>query len=163
MKMPPTHDHHSREMTLAIKMARRAFDKEEVPVGAVLVLEDGSTISGHNQTRTWRDPTAHAEMVVIKKAIRKIKNERFVGTALYVTLEPCAMCAGAIIQARIPLVVFGASDPKAGACGSVLKVLPNKRLNHRPQVIGGVLGEECAGILKEFFRRKRKGRMGVSR
>jgi tRNA(adenine34) deaminase len=110
---------------------------------------------GFNRTRTWRDPTAHAEIVVIQQAIKKLNNERFLDTTLYVTLEPCAMCAGAIIQARIPLVVFGARDPKMGACGSALGVIPNRKLNHRPAVIKGVLADESIFLLQDFFRRKR--------
>jgi len=129
-------------------------------VGAVLLQAGKVLASGHNLTRTRKDPTAHAEMVVIQKAIKKIKNERLGETTLYVTLEPCAMCAGAIVQARIPTVVFGAKDPKAGACGSVLKVMPNKRLNHRPKVIKGVLKKECGETLKEFFRGRRGRRKG---
>ncbi|OVE76840.1 tRNA-specific adenosine deaminase [bacterium F11] len=143
-------------MNLALKEAQKAFSKDEVPIGAILVRDGHILAKGHNLTRTRKDPTAHAEMVVIQKAIKKIKNERFLGTTLYVTLEPCAMCAGAIIQARIPIVVFGAKDPKAGACGSVLKVIPNKKLNHRPKVVKGVLGKEAAKLLKDFFRGKRK-------
>jgi tRNA(adenine34) deaminase len=146
---------YNQFMHLALREARQAQKKDEVPVGAVLIQNGKVLARGHNLTRTHRDPTAHAEMVVLKKAARKIRNERLLGTTLYVTLEPCAMCAGAIIQARIPVVVFGAKDPKAGACGSVLKVLPHKKLNHRPQVVKGVMAKESAQILKDFFRRKR--------
>lgn len=142
-------------MTLALKEAKKAEKKDEVPVGAV-IMKDGKIISrGFNLTKTKKDPTAHAEIVVIQKAIKKIKNERFIGTTLYVTLEPCAMCAGAIIQARIPTLVFGAKDPKAGACGSALKIIPNKKLNHRPEVIKGILKDESVKLLKDFFKSKR--------
>lgn len=146
---------HTTYMTLALKEAKKAEKKDEVPVGAV-IMKDGKIISrGFNLTKTKKDPTAHAEIVVIQKAIKKIKNERFIGTTLYVTLEPCAMCAGAIIQARIPTLVFGAKDPKAGACGSALKIIPNKKLNHRPEVIKGILKDESVKLLKDFFKSKR--------
>src|SRR5438105_3376333 len=147
-------------MRKALLQAKRAARKEEVPIGAVLVEKGQVVAEAHNLTRTNADPTAHAEMVVIQKAARKIKNERFPKTALYVTLEPCAMCAGAIVQARIPLVVYGADDPKAGACGSVVRVLPNRKLNHRPHVVKGVLGEEAAELLKGFFKKRRRNFRG---
>ena len=148
-------DTHMKFMDKALAIAVKAGDRGEVPIGAVLV-KDGKIISrAHNLTRTKKDPTGHAEMVVIRNAIAKLKNERFLGTTLYVTLEPCAMCAGAIVQARIPTVVFGAHDAKAGACGSVFKILPNKKLNHRPTVISGVLAESAVELLKDFFRRRR--------
>lgn len=143
-------------MKKAFAEARKAEAKDEVPIGAVLVKEGKIISRGHNLTRTKHDPTAHAEIVVIQKAIRKLRNERFLDTILYVTLEPCAMCAGAIIQARIPTIVFGANDLKAGACGSALKVIPHRKLNHRPLVIKGILKQETAVILTEFFRRKRQ-------
>lgn len=143
-------------MLLSLKEADRAFKKDEVPVGAVLVKEGKVIARAHNLTKTQNDPTAHAEIVLLQKACKKLKNERFQNTVLYVTLEPCAMCAGAIVQARIPLVVYGAKDPKAGACGSVLRVLPNKKLNHRPEVIGGVMASESVEMLRSFFRQKRK-------
>lgn len=147
---------HETFMTKALALAERAAKKGEVPIGALLV-KAGKVIShAHNQTRTWHDPTAHAEIVAIQKAVPKIKNERFLEAILYVTKEPCAMCAGAIVQARIPLVVYGAKDPKMGACGSALKVLPHRKLNHRPVVVSGVLAEESATLLKDFFRERRK-------
>lgn len=150
-------------MALALKQAQLAALKGEVPVGSLLIKEGRILARAHNLTRTHSDPTAHAEVVVIQKALKKIKNERFLDTILYVTLEPCAMCAGAIVQARIPTVVFGARDPKAGACGSVFKILPSNKLNHRPIVIKGVLAEESVGLLQDFFkdRRKEKGRKKV--
>ena len=142
-------------MKKALEQAQAAYYKDEVPIGAVLIRDEKVLAKGYNRTRIHHNPTAHAEIVSIQKAIKKIKNERFLKTTLYVTLEPCAMCAGAIIQARIPMVIFGAKDPKAGACGSVLKVIPNKKLNHRPKVLGGVMAEESISILRRFFRRKR--------
>ncbi len=142
-------------MRKALWEARLSAKAGEVPIGAVLVRDGRVIARGHNLTRTRADPTAHAEIVVIQKAAAKIKNERFLGATLYVTLEPCAMCAGAIVQARIPTVVYGAEDPKAGACGSVVKVLPNGKLNHRPRVEGGVLAKESAALLKGFFRKRR--------
>ncbi|MCG3204193.1 MAG: tRNA-specific adenosine deaminase [Elusimicrobia bacterium] len=143
-------------MQRALAGAASAARKGEVPVGALLVRDGHVIAKGHNLTRTKRDPTAHAEVVVIQEAVKKLKNERFLNTILYVTLEPCAMCAGAIVQARIPQVVFGAKDPKAGACGSVFKILPNRKLNHRPIVVKGVLAEESVGLLRTFFKKRRQ-------
>lgn len=145
----------TRYMRMALAQAQLAARRGEVPIGAVLVRDGKVLARGHNLTRTRRDPTAHAEVVVIQRASKKLKNERILEAKLIVTLEPCAMCAGAIVQARIPVVVFGAADPKAGACGSVLKVLPHKKLNHRPKVKGGVMCVESANLLKSFFRRRR--------
>jgi len=142
-------------MERALAEARKAFKRGEVPIGAVLVRDNKIVARAHNRTRTWKDPTAHAEIVAIQQAVKKIENERFLGTSLYVTLEPCSMCAGAIIQARIPYLIYGARDPKAGACGSALKVLPHRKLNHRPVVIKNIRGDEAAFLLREFFRRKR--------
>ena len=142
-------------MNKALALARMASERGEVPIGAVLVKGGKVVARAHNLTRTKKDPTGHAEMVVIQKAISKLKNERFLDTILYVTLEPCAMCAGAIVQARIPTMVFGAHDAKAGACGSVFKILPNKKLNHRPTVKSGVLAEESVSLLREFFKKRR--------
>ncbi|MFN0117993.1 MAG: tRNA adenosine(34) deaminase TadA [Elusimicrobiota bacterium] len=142
-------------MMMALKQAQLGALKNEVPVGAVLVKEGRIIAQGHNLTRARHDPTAHAEIVVIRKALKVLQNERFLDTKLYVTLEPCSMCAGAIIQARISEVMFGAYDPKAGACGSVLKVIPNKNLNHCPRVLKGFMEEECAEILRAFFRVRR--------
>ena len=143
-------------MSLALQDAQKAAEKDEVPVGAILVKGGKVIARAHNLTKTKKDPTSHAEIVLLQKACKKLKNERFENTALYVTLEPCAMCAGAIVQARIPLVVYGAEDPKAGACGSVFRVLPNKKLNHRPKVVGGVMAAEAVEVLRGFFRGKRK-------
>ncbi|MCB4756465.1 MAG: tRNA adenosine(34) deaminase TadA [Elusimicrobia bacterium] len=150
---------HFAFMRKALTLARQAEKKGEVPVGALLVKNGKIMARGQNLTRTKNDPTLHAEMVAIQKASKRLGNERLLGTTLYVTLEPCAMCAGAIVQARIPLVVFGANDPKAGACGSVLKVIPNRRLNHRPAVVKGVCAKESGELLKAFFRRRRRGKI----
>lgn len=146
---------HKFFMLQALRLAQKAAERGEVPVGALLVRGQKVIARSHNLTRTRKDPTAHAEVVAIQAAIRKLKNERFLDTILYVTLEPCAMCAGAIVQARIPTVVFGAKDPRAGACGSVFRVLPNKKLNHRPIVVKGVLAEDAAELLREFFKKRR--------
>lgn len=125
-------------MKEALKEARKAARVGEVPIGA-LIVKNGRIISrAFNRTRTWKDPTAHAEMIALQSAAKKIDNERLLDTTLYVTLEPCAMCAGAIIQARVPTVIYAAEDPKAGACGSVLTILPHQQLNHRPSVIKGI-------------------------
>ena len=143
-------------MRRALRLARVAAEKGEVPIAALLVKDGKVLAEAFNLTRTNTDPTAHAEIVVIQAAIKKIKNERFADTTLYVTLEPCAMCAGAIVQARIPTVVYGAEDPKAGACGSVFTILPNLKLNHRPVVVRGVRAEESCKMLRAFFKKRRK-------
>jgi tRNA(adenine34) deaminase len=138
-------------MRLALREAARALDHEDVPIGA-LVVRDGEVIgSGHNEREVRADPTAHAEMIALREAARAIGSWRVLDAVLYVTLEPCAMCAGAIVLARVPRVVFGATDPKAGAAGSVFDILAEPRLNHRPQVAGGLLAEESAELLRSFF------------
>jgi tRNA(adenine34) deaminase len=142
-------------MREALAEARKAYKKNEVPVGAVLVKRNKIVARAHNLTRHRKNPVAHAEILLFGKAAAKLRNERFLDTTLYVTLEPCAMCAGAIVQARIPTVVYGTKDPKAGACGSALKVIPHKKLNHRPQVVAGILGDESSQLLKIFFRARR--------
>lgn len=142
-------------MQTAIKLAKSAMRHNEVPIGALITHNNRIIAQAFNLTRTHHDPTAHAEMLAIAQAAKILKNERLLGTVLYVTLEPCAMCAGAIVQARIPTVVFGARDPRAGAAGSVFNVLSKKKLNHRPLVIKDVLAEECGQLLKDFFKRKR--------
>jgi len=143
-------------MRLALREAERARREQEVPVGAI-VVRDGRVIArAHNRPLQLKDPTAHAEVLALRRAARKVGNYRLSGCTLYVTIEPCAMCAGAMVQARLKRVVFGASDPKAGAGGSVLSVLSHPGLNHRVEVTEGVLGEDCAAILKKFFRNKRK-------
>jgi tRNA(adenine34) deaminase len=131
------------------------LEHDEVPIGAVLVCEGELVAGAHNERELRQDPTAHAELIVLREAARALGSWRLLDSVLYVTLEPCAMCAGAIVLARVPRVVFGASDPKAGACGSVLDVLGEPRLNHRPDVAGGLLAPECGGLLSEFFASRR--------
>jgi tRNA(adenine34) deaminase len=142
-------------MRLALREAERALSHDDVPVGAVLVHDGEVAGVGHNERELRQDPTAHAETIAIREAARTIGSWRLLDTVLYVTLEPCAMCAGAIVLARIPRVVYGAVDPKAGAAGSVLDVLAEPRLNHRPDVAGGLLAEECGELLRAFFRSRR--------
>ena len=145
-------------MRMALREAERALEHDDVPIGAVLV-RDGELVAGaHNERELRQDPTAHAEIIALREAARLTGSWRLLDTVLYVTLEPCAMCAGAIVLARVPRVLYGASDPKAGACGSVLDVLAEPRLNHRPEVRGGVLGEECGELLSAFFASRRGGR-----
>ena len=142
-------------MRLALREAARALEHDDIPVGAV-VVQDGEVIgSGHNEREVRTDPTAHAEVIALRDAARTLGSWRVLESVLYVTLEPCAMCAGAIVLARIPRVVFGTSDPKAGAAGSVLDVLAQPRLNHRPQVQSGLLAGECADLLRSFFASRR--------
>jgi tRNA(adenine34) deaminase len=142
-------------MRLAIREAERALEHDDVPVGAV-VVHGGEVIgAGHNERELREDPSAHAEMIAIREAARALGSWRLLDTVLYVTLEPCAMCAGAIVLGRIPCVVYGTVDPKAGAAGSVLDVLSEPRLNHRPDVAGGLLAAECAALLQAFFRSRR--------
>ena len=144
-----------RFMGMAIDRARAAAEHGDVPIGA-LVARDGEPLAAAgNERELRRDPTAHAELLAIRAAAEALGGWRLPETTLYVTLEPCAMCAGAIVLARIPTVVFGAADPKAGAAGSVLDVLGEPALNHRPQVAGGLLEEDCAELLREFFAARR--------
>ena len=145
-----------RFMQQALRLAKSAEQAGEVPVGAV-VVSDGEVVGeGWNQPIRQYDPTAHAEIMALRDAGRRLTNYRLPGTTLYVTLEPCAMCAGAIIHARINRVVFGASDPKGGAAGSVFDLLPSdQRFNHRVEVMGGVMAEECGDLLRAFFRSRR--------
>ncbi len=142
-------------MRLALREAARALEHDDIPVGAVVVQEGEVIGSGHNEREVRADPTAHAEMIALRDAARTLGSWRVLDSVMYVTLEPCAMCAGAIVLARVPRVVFGTLDPKAGAAGSVLSVLQEPRLNHRPQVQSGLLAEECADLLRAFFASKR--------
>jgi tRNA(adenine34) deaminase len=142
-------------MRLALREAERALEHEDVPIGCVIV-HDGEVIAAAPNERELRgDPTAHAEVLALREAARALGGWRLADTVLYVTLEPCAMCAGAIVLARVPRVVWGAPDPKAGAAGSVLDVLAQPQLNHRPDAAGGLLAEESAGLLREFFASRR--------
>jgi tRNA(adenine34) deaminase len=142
-------------MALAIERAREAEDHGDVPIGAVIARGDEVLATAGNERELRADPTAHAEILAIRAAAEALGGWRLPATTLYVTLEPCAMCAGAIVLARIPAVVFGAPDPKAGAAGSVLNVLAEPALNHRPEVAGGVLEAECAALLTSFFAARR--------
>jgi tRNA(adenine34) deaminase len=142
-------------MRLALREAEAALDHGDVPIGAV-VVHDGEVIgAGHNERELRQDPTAHAELLALREASRVLGSWRVLESVLYVTLEPCAMCAGAIVLARVPRVVYGTTDPKAGAAGSVLDVLAEPRLNHRSNVAGGLLAGECASLLTAFFGSRR--------
>ncbi|HHL40386.1 MAG TPA: nucleoside deaminase [Deltaproteobacteria bacterium] len=147
----------SRFMAEALRLARKAARMGEVPVGAVVVREGEIIGRGYNRRETAADPTAHAEIVALRRAARKLGGWRAAGTVLYVTLEPCLMCIGAVVLARVERLVFGAFDPKAGACGSLYDIPADRRLNHRVQVTGGVLGDESGTLLREFFAGLRKG------
>ncbi|QWD99744.1 tRNA adenosine(34) deaminase TadA [Polynucleobacter sp. JS-Mosq-20-D10] len=142
-------------MQQAIEQAMLAASAGEVPVGAVLVRDGQVIAKGFNQPISNSDPSAHAEMLVLRGAAQSEANYRLPGTTLYVTLEPCTMCAGAILHARVDRVVFGTSDPKTGAAGSVLNVFSEKRINHQTQVEGGIMSEECGQILRQFFKERR--------
>ncbi len=142
-------------MRLALREAERALEHDDVPVGCVLAAGGEVVGAGANERELRGDPTAHAEILALREASTRLRGWRLDGAVLYVTLEPCAMCAGAIVLARVPRVVYGATDPKAGAAGSVLDVLADPRLNHRPQVAGGLLADESAELLRRFFASRR--------
>jgi len=142
-------------MQLALREAESALLHDDVPIGAIVVHGEQVIAAAHNERELRQDPTAHAEMLALREAARALGSWRVLDSSLYVTLEPCAMCAGAIVLARVPLVVFGTSDSKAGACGSVLDVLGDPHLNHRPHVRGGVLAEDSARLLSQFFAARR--------
>ena len=146
------HDHFMR---LAIAEAEAALAENEVPIGAVIVQGERVIASAHNQREQLHDPTAHAEMIAITQAAEALGDWRLQGCTLYVTLEPCPMCAGAIVQARIPLVVYGATDPKAGAVATVFQLLSDRRLNHQSQIVPGVLTDQCGRLLTRFFEAQR--------
>src|SRR5207302_7877002 len=144
-------------MAMALDEARQAAAEDEVPVGAVIVsLKRGVIARAHNQREMLRDPTAHAEMIAITQAAQALESWRLEHCLIYATLEPCPMCAGAIVLARLPMVVYGAVDPKAGACDTLYHITSDPRLNHRAQVVGSVLSERCGAILSDFFAGKRK-------
>jgi tRNA(adenine34) deaminase len=145
-----------RFMRAALREAGRGALEMEVPVGAVVVKEGRIIARGHNRPISTHDPTAHAEILALRRAARKLGNYRLNECSLYVTIEPCAMCAGAIVHARLKRVVFGTRDPKAGASGSALRVLNHPKLNHQTEVVSGVLKEECAKAIKDFFTVRRK-------
>ncbi|MBU4376726.1 MAG: tRNA adenosine(34) deaminase TadA [Candidatus Omnitrophica bacterium] len=156
--MKLSHEYYMQE---ALKEAVKAFRRDEVPVGAVIVHKDKIIARAHNQIVTLKDPTAHAEMIAITQAADYLRNERLINCSLYATIEPCAMCAGAAVLARIEKIIYGADDPKTGACGSVINIASNKKLNHRIEVTGGIMREDCAGLLKDFFKKKRSARRGA--
>jgi tRNA(adenine34) deaminase len=146
---------HELFMSRALELARQAEAMGEVPVGAVVVKDDVIVAEGFNRPISGSDPTAHAEIVAMRSAAQVLGSYRLLNTTLYVTLEPCAMCAGAMVHARIQNLVFGATDPRAGAAGSVFNIVQNAALNHRVQVEGGVLATECGALLREFFLARR--------
>jgi tRNA(adenine34) deaminase len=153
----PRHPFHVAHMEMALEEAEAAAAEDEVPVGCVIVApQQGVIARAHNQRERLKDPTAHAEMIAITQAAQALDSWRLENCLLYVTLEPCPMCAGAVVQARVPLVVYGAADPKAGACDTLYRIASDPRLNHRAQVVAGVLADRCAMILSAFFARKRR-------
>jgi len=143
-------------MQRALELARKAESHDEVPVGAVIVLNDKIVGEGYNQPITSNDPTAHAEIVALRAAAKALDNYRLIDTTMYVTLEPCSMCAGALVHARVKRIVIGAKDPRTGAAGSVFNILNSEKLNHQLEVEQGLLEEECGALLSNFFRNKRK-------
>ncbi len=145
-------------MSEALKQACDAFEKDEVPVGAVIVHEGRIIARAHNQIEMLKDPTAHAEMIAITQAAAHLGSERLLDCSVYATIEPCSMCAGALVLARVKHIYYGAKDPKTGACGSVFDIAGSKKLNHRIKVTGGVLAQECGSLVTEFFKKKRKAR-----
>lgn len=156
--------HMEKYMIEALKEAKKAEELDEVPVGAIVVSEDGRIIGrGYNQNRSRRDPTAHAEVIAIREATKALGYERLLNCDLVVTVEPCSMCAGAIVLARIRRVYIGTMDPKAGACGSVLNVIQHEKLNHFTEIHIGIMQQECADMMKDFFKRCRKQNGGSSR
>jgi tRNA(adenine34) deaminase len=153
----PRHPFHLEHMAMALDEAGVAMGEDEVPVGAVVVsFKRGVVGRAHNQREQLLDPTAHAEMIAITQAAQALGSWRLDDCALYVTLEPCPMCAGAIVQARLPMVVYGCTDPKAGACDTLYRITTDPRLNHRAQVVSGVLADRCAAVLSDFFASKRR-------
>lgn len=143
-------------MSEALKEASEAFERDEVPVGAVIVHQGRIIARAHNQIVMLKDPTAHAEMIAITQAAAYLKSERLLDCSVYATIEPCSMCAGALILARVKRIIYGAKDPKTGACGSVFNIANSKRLNHKIKVTGDVLARDCGSLVSEFFRKKRK-------
>ena len=151
---------HERWMAYAIREAEQALKRKEVPVGAIIVRDNRIIGRGYNQIESLQDPTAHAEMIAITAAATHLESRRLEECTLYVTLEPCAMCAGAIVQARIPTLVFGAFDPKAGACGTLFNIVQDDRLNHRVATFGGIEEARCGAMLKDFFAGVRGNTVG---
>ena len=153
IEMKNTKEFYMRE---ALKEAQKAYEEDEVPVGAVVVHGGKIIARGHNQIERLKDPTAHAEMLALTSATNYLGTKWLNGAILYVTIEPCCMCAGALVLSRLECLVFGADDPKTGACGSVINIVNHKKLNHRIKVIKGLLKEESGSLLKSFFKNKRK-------
>ncbi len=151
-----TTDYDAMYMREAIKQAQMAFERDEVPVGAVMTYDNNIIAKAHNQVELLKDPTAHAEILAITQAANSLKSKWLLDCTLYVTLEPCPMCAGALVLARIKTVIFGAADPKSGACGSVMDVADHMALNHRIEVKSGLLSDECGVLLSQFFQLKRR-------
>ncbi len=147
---------HEYWMAFAFKEAEKAYREGEVPVGAVIVFDNQIIARGYNLTERLQDPTAHAEMIAITAAAEYLGSRRLLDCSLYVTMEPCPMCAGAIVLARIPKLVFGAVDPKSGSCGTLFNIVQDERLNHRVEVISGILEKKCSLILSDFFQKLRK-------
>jgi tRNA(adenine34) deaminase len=143
-------------MKLAIKEATKAFNKEEVPIGAVIVKEGEIIARAHNLKESRQDPTAHAEILAIRQAVAKLGGWRLLDCTLYVTIEPCAMCAGALVESRLERLVFGAAEPKSGAAGSLFNLVNNDRLNHRVEVEKNILADECRGLMQDFFAKLRE-------
>jgi tRNA(adenine34) deaminase len=161
LEAPPFSPDEERCMRQAMEQAQKAYAEGEVPVGAIVVDANGGVIgAGFNRTITDHDPSAHAEIVALRQAAAAMKNYRLPGATLFVTLEPCAMCMGAMLHARVARVVYAATDPKTGACGSVISVHDNSRLNHHTSVIGGLLANECGEMLRQFFRERRSAGRG---
>ena len=150
--MKKTEEIYMRE---ALKEAERAFEEDEVPVGAIVVHQGKIIARGHNQIECLKDPTAHAEMLALTSATNYLGTKLLSGASLYVTIEPCSMCTGALVLSRIKNLYFGAKDPKTGACGSVINIANHKKLNHRLKISRGILAKECGSLLKEFFKKKR--------
>ena len=152
----PRHPFHVAHMEMALEEASAAAAEDEVPIGAVIVsFRHGVIARAHNQRERLLDPTAHAEMIAITQAAQALHSWRLEDCVLYVTLEPCPMCAGAVVLARLPMLVYGAADPKAGACDTLYRITADPRLNHRAQAVGGVLADRCAAVLTTFFASKR--------
>jgi tRNA(adenine34) deaminase len=153
----PNHPFHLHHMEMCLGEAMAAFDEDEVPIGALVVHPERGVIGlAHNQREQLNDPTAHAEIIAMTQAGSALKSWRLERCILYATLEPCPMCAGAVVQARMPMVVYGCTDPKGGACDTLFQIPNDPRLNHRAIVLGGVQSERCAAILTDFFRKKRE-------
>lgn len=146
---------HQQYMRKAFMLAEQAFEEKEVPVGALIVKDDEIVGRGYNQTERLKDPTAHAEILAISAACATLGNKYLDGCTLYVTLEPCPMCAGALVWSKIDRIIFGASDPKAGSCGTVFNLAANHKLNHQVEVIQGILEADCEWLMKEFFKTRR--------